>query len=63
MTEDKLSFQHKLLYGLIFAIVGSLVKYLINYFSEREFNMTAFLISFVVFWVLGFFLVKKKKIK
>ncbi len=63
MTIEKYSIQQKVLYGLIFAVVGSLVKYLFNYFGDREFNLTAFVLSFMVFWILGFFLVKKRKIK
>ncbi len=61
MPQESLSFKQKLLYGLLFAVVGVVVYYLIDYFNERESSMYLYGLNFIIFWVLGFILVKKKK--
>lgn len=57
--KKKTSFKERLVGGLIYAVVGTVILLIIEYIRDMEFNVLRTLISFVLFWAFGYFIFKR----
>ena len=60
MEEQKKStLKERLVGGLIYAVIGTVIVLIIEYIRDMEFNVIRTLISFVLFWGFGYFIFKR----
>lgn len=63
MENNNQTTKSRLLGGLIYAAVGTAVVLLIEYFQDLKFNFLRVLVTFIIFWAFGYFIIKKNDTK
>ena len=59
MSDRKPDTKERILVGLVYAVVGTILVQVIQYFRGMGFNGVNALISFVLFWVFGYVIYKR----
>lgn len=60
MEENKkATLKERLVGGLIYAVIGTVIVLIIEYIRDMEFDFLRTLITFVLFWAFGYFIFKR----
>lgn len=62
-AQKKSTLKERMVGGLIYAVIGTVIVLIIEYIRDMEFNVIRTLISFVLFWVFGYFIFKRNEKK